>query len=513
MNQRGRIGNLFTCAVILASCAFASLAEVRLPGIFSNNMVLQRGKPIAVWGWAEEGEQVTVKLLDHTASTTATNGKWKVFLPEVRAGGPYKLSVQDSRRTTTLENVLVGEVWVCSGQSNMEWGLASTFEPQVTINSATNSKVRLFTVPRVKAEKPMDDVKASWAQSSPETVKHFSAVAYYFGRALQKKLNVPVGLIHTSWGGSPAEVWMREEVLAENAAYKKEILDPAMAQLERHKEAVANWQKEKEELEKEGKKITRGQPSMWRPSELYNGMIAPLLPYSIAGAIWYQGESNAGRAHQYRELFADMIANWRIDFGQGDFPFLAVQLAPWDKNRKREMSAITAKPEESDWAELREAQNYAAKVLPNTAVVVITDVGDKDDIHPVKKEPVGERLALAARKIAYNENITWSGPLYRELEIRGDKAILSFDHLGKGLQARDGDLTGFAIAGKDRKFFWADAAIKGDKVVVSSPEVPEPVAVRYGWSDYPVVNLWNKNGLPASPFRTDNFPMSTGPRR
>jgi sialate O-acetylesterase len=244
------------------------------------------------------------------------------------------------------------------------------------------------------------------------------------------------------------------------------------------------------------------------PAQLYNGMIAPLIPYSIKGAIWYQGESNAGRAKQYRTLFADMIRNWRQDWDQGDFPFLAVQLAPYDKVKKRDLAAITAKPDESDWAELREAQLLATKVLPNVGMAVITDVGEKDDIHPRKKEPVGGRLALAARGIAYREKIEFSGPIYKSMKIKRQKAILSFDH-GDGLEARDGELKGFAICGPDKKFVWASAVIEGDKVVVSSPEVSHPVAVRYGWSDYPVVNLWNKAGLPASPFRTDGFPMIT----
>jgi sialate O-acetylesterase len=242
-------------------------------------------------------------------------------------------------------------------------------------------------------------------------------------------------------------------------------------------------------------------------------MIAPLLPYAIRGAIWYQGESNAGRADQYRRLFADMIRNWRQDWGQGNFTFLAVQLAPWDKNRKRTLEQITEKPEDSDWAELREAQGLATEVLPKVGIAVITDVGDKDDIHSTKKAPVGARLALAARGIAYGEKIEFSGPLYKSMKVKGDQAILSFDHAKSGLEARGGELTGFAICGEDRKFVWAKAGIEGSKVVVSSPAVAKPVAVRYGWSDNPVVNLWNKAGLPASPFRTDDFPMITAVKK
>jgi sialate O-acetylesterase len=295
--------------------------------------------------------------------------------------------------------------------------------------------------------------------------------------------------------------------------YKAQILDAYPDQVKWYQAEVTRWQKEKASLEKEGKKISRGAPWMpWKPAELYNGMIAPLLPYTIAGTIWYQGESNADRAYQYRTLFADMISNWRTDFGQGDSPFLLVQIAPWDKARRRELSEITKAPVESDWAELREAQHLATKILPNVGMAVITDLGDKDDIHPKRKEPVGARLALAARGIAYGERIEYSGPDYKSVRIEKDKAIVAFDHVGQGLEARDGGLKGFAIAGHDRKFVWADAVIEGNEVIVSSPAVPEPVAVRYGWSDFPVVNLFNKDGLPASPFRTDNFPMVTGPK-
>jgi sialate O-acetylesterase len=241
-------------------------------------------------------------------------------------------------------------------------------------------------------------------------------------------------------------------------------------------------------------------------------MIAPLLPYAIKGAIWYQGESNASRAYQYRSLFADMIRNWRQDWKQGDFTFLAVQLAPWDKNKKRSLEEITATPGDSDWAELREAQVLATQTLPKVGMAVITDVGDKDDIHPTRKRPVGERLALAARGIAYGEKVVYSGPIYKSMKINGDRAVLTFNHAGRGLEARDGQLKGFSIAGADQKFVWAKAEVRGNKVIVSSPQASTPAAVRYGWADYPVVNLWSKDGLPASPFRTDNFPMITRPQ-
>ena len=505
-----RTALFLTCAAV----AGTSHADVRLPALFTDHMVLQRGKPITVWGWADEGEKVTVSFHDATASTEARDGKWRVMLPEESAGGPYELVVRGNNELK-VSDVLVGEVWICSGQSNMEWPITRTFEPQKAIEKARHPTIRLFTVPKRKANEPMEDVESSWQLCTAESIPSFSAVAYYFGRDLQKELRVPVGLIHTSWGGSPAEVWMREEILAENPIYKAEILESFEDRAGRVEEQITAWEKEKAELEKQGQKMTRNRPNVgWKPSELYNGMIAPLLPYAIRGAIWYQGESNAGRAHQYRSLFPDMITNWRLDFQQGDFPFLAVQLAPWDKNRKRELAEIAKEPVESDWAELREAQLLATKVLPKVGLAIITDVGDKDDIHPVKKEPVGARLALLARGMVYGEGrLTYSGPIYNGMEIHGNKAIISFDHVGRGLEVDGGGaLKGFAIAGPDRKFVWADARIEENQVVVSSPEVPHPAAVRYGWADYPVVNLRNKAGLPASPFRTDNFPMLTGPK-
>ncbi len=492
--------------------AFTTRADVRLPSLFTDHMVLQQGKPIPVWGWAEDGEQVTVELLGKKSKTVAKEGRWMVRLPRQKAGGPHELRVR-GKNSITLQDVLVGEVWVCSGQSNMEWPLSRSENSGQDIAGSANSNFRLFTVPKLKATELTSDVKSSWKISSAETTPGFSAVAYYFGRDLQKALGVPVGLIHTSWGGSPAEVWMSQDVLESNPAYKREILDPFDAAFKNYQNDLANYDKEVAAAKVEGRKPNGNRPNIgWRPTELYNGMIHPLLPYAINGAIWYQGESNAGRAHQYRSLFADMIKNWRAKWGQGDFTFLEVQLAPWDRNKKRALSEITASPVESDWAELREAQWLATKNLPKVGMAVITDVGDKDDIHPTKKAPVGARLALAARKIAYGQKVIHSGPLYSSHKISGSEVTLSFDHAGTGLEARGGTLTGFSIAGADQKFAWANARIEGEKVVVSSSSVTHPVAVRFGWADYPVVNLFNREGLPASPFRTDNFRMVTAPK-
>ncbi len=498
--------------VLLIGGAGLVTAEVRLPGVFSDHMVLQQELRLPIWGWADDGERVTVSFRGRTVSTTARNGAWMVRLPRQKAGGPFTLVVQGNNQIE-FKDVLVGEVWICSGQSNMEWPMSRSFEPDADITNSANPRLRLLTVPKLRAESPTNNFEAAWVPCGPDTVRGFSAVAYYFGRDLQAARGVPVGLINTSWGGSPAEVWIRHELLAAHPEYTRDILDPYPEAARLYQEELAKWEAEREALRQEGKQPTRGRPwTPWRPSELYNGMIAPLVPYGIRGAIWYQGESNADRAWQYRTLFADMIRNWRVDWSQGDFPFLAVQLAPWDKNRNRPPQEIASEIGESNWAELREAQAVATEVLPAVGLAVITDVGEKDDIHPPKKAPVGGRLALLARSIAHRERLVAHGPVYRGMKIKKGKVILQFDHVGSGLESRGGALRGFTVCGADRKFVPAIAEVDGKNVVVHSPLAPEPVAVRYGWADYPIVNLFNREGLPASPFRTDAFPMITAPK-
>jgi sialate O-acetylesterase len=346
----------------------------------------------------------------------------------------------------------------------------------------------------------------------------FSAVAYFFGRDLQKKLGVPVGLIHSSWGGTVAEAWTGRPALEDSPSvkYLSNNFDAARKHYDRacdkYLTDLEAFLPRAKKARAEGKKMPAPPAVPYNPDHnpnsptvLYNAMIKPLQPYGIKGVIWYQGESNAGRAHEYRNLFATMIKNWRDDWKLGDFPFLFVQLAPW--------MAISKEPQESAWAELREAQLLTTQKVKNTGMAVITDVGDPVDIHPRKKAPVGARLALAARALAYGEKLVYSGPAYKGVEFKDGKAVLSFDSVGKGLEARGGELKGFTLAGEDHKFHNAQAKIEGDKVVVWSDEVSKPTAVRYGWANCPVVNLWNKDGLPASPFRTDDFPMVTGPKK
>ena len=468
---------LIIIAVALALAATAAGAAVRPAGLFSDNAVLQQGIAAPVWGFADNGEKVTVKFQAQELSTEAKDGKWMVRLAPLKAGGPFDMTITGSN-TIELKNILVGEVWVCSGQSNMAFTLDRADNATQAIAASSDPMLRLFTAPRKASWTPLDDVEASWVLCNPDTAKSFTAVGYFFGRDLRKALNVPVGLIHTSWGGTAAQTWTSPDGFKALPEYAQYVADENAA-----KGTGAN-----------------------HPSVLYNAMINPLIPYAIKGAIWYQGEANASNAYKYRALFPTMIKSWRDACGEGSFPFLFVQLAPFAGGQKP--------LREDSWAELREAQLLTTKTCPNTGMAVITDVGDPTNIHPTRKEPVGGRLALAARKIAYGESIVYSGPIYKGMKVSGGSITLYFDHVGGGLVAKDGDLKGFTIAGTDTKFVNATASIVGgNKVVVSSPSVPNPTAVRYGWANCPVVNLWNKDGLPASPFRTDDFPMVTAPKK
>ncbi len=527
MKQRILIAIALTTACLTSQ---QTRADVKPHALFTDGMVLQRGVVCPIWGTADPGEEVQVFLggkvsLGGARQTAGKDGKWQVVLviPPESAGGPYKMEIK-GKNTITLKDVYVGDVWICSGQSNMEWQLQNTHNAKEAIENAKNPKIRLFTVPKNTSDKPLDGFKGQpkWQECNPETVRHFSAVGYFFGRDLQKALDVPIGLIHTSWGGTVAEAWTTRDALENNPELKgmieqydnskpkaRENYEKALkkyeADLAKHQEAVAKAKEEGEQPPRAPRRPVDPANNPNRPCVLYNAMIHPLQPYAIKGAIWYQGESNAGRAYQYRTLFPAMIESWRSTWKQGDVPFLFVQLAPW--------KAIVSEPQESDWAELREAQLLTSLHCKHTGMAVITDVGDPKDIHPRKKEPVGARLALAARGIAYGEKIEYSGPVFDKMTVKDGKAILHFSHVGKGLEAKDGPLQGFTIAGSDRKFYNARAEIQGDTVLVWCDKVTEPVAVRYGWADCPVVNLWNKDGLPASPFRTDDFPGVTAQKR
>lgn len=494
-------GMSLTLVFLLVSYAQFARAEVKPNSLFSDGVVLQQGIAVPIWGTAKDGEKITVKMQNQTATTTAKNGRWMVKLKPLKAGGPFTLTISGDNELA-IKDVLVGEVWLCSGQSNMAFALSRAANANEAIPAATDPQLHLYTVPRAATDQPLKDAPGTWKECSPQSASNFSAVAYFFGRDLRKALNVPIGLIHSSVGGTPAEAWTSLATLEADPELKKILdrhaeavknYDPTKA-AEQHKQAVARYKQAVAKAKADGTEPPRAptaprEPSqnVQRPTGLYNGMIAPLEPFAIAGAIWYQGEANSGRAAEYQKLFPAMIKNWRSAFDVGDFPFLFVQIAP-----HQNMSP-----------EIREAQMLTAQRVPHTAMAVITDIGEEKDIHPTKKEPVGARLALAARAIAYKEKIEYSGPAYDSMKVKGNEAVLSFKHVGGGLVAKGGELKGFVIAGDDGKFVPATAKIEGDKVVVSSPSVSKPTAARYGWANTPDANLWNKADLPASPFRTD----------
>lgn len=503
-------------AVLVGSVAGAgnAFAQVKLHPLFTDGCVLQEGNA-RLFGTAKPGESLAIATSEKgfAPQTVQTDdqGRWVVRLAQLSTPGPHRLTITDSAgKQTVINDVLVGEVWVASGQSNMEWALQKTENAAAAIAASTNPQLRLFTVPKLPHKQPAATVNGKWVSASPETTASFSAVGYYFGRDLQKALGKPVGIIHASWGGTIAEAWISLESLEANTALKP-LVDRRKAQYDQYDTAARKYLDDLEKFIAAARKLPADSllppapvepkfgPNV--PTVLYNGMIHPIQRYAVRGAIWYQGESNAGRAEQYRVVMPTLIADWRKQFDNQDLAFYMVQLAPFMKK--------SPQPQESAWAELREAQLLTTLKVPKTGLAVITDVGDEDDIHPQKKEPVGARLALQALRKTYGKDLVADGPIYKSLRIEGNKAIVAFDSVAGGLVAKGGPLTGFTIAGKDQLFYNAIATIVGETVIVTSEKVPEPVAVRYGWANFPVVNLFNQAGLPASPFRTDNFPMLT----
>jgi sialate O-acetylesterase len=647
------IATLALASALLSTPALDGPERPLLHELFTDHVVLQRDISVPIWGWTTPGGKVKVELAGKGAETTAgADGKWSLKLPPFTAGGPHVLKVE-GHKSAEIKDVLFGDVWICSGQSNMEMGIGIIDQPEA-VNAANHPQIRLFMVPNKIASEPLDRVEASWKVCSPTTVAEggwggFSAVGYFFGRDLNRELNVPIGLIDATWGGTVAEAWTSAEGLAHLNDFRAAVVALRKQATEAKRGAVdfdrlmADWWRQNDpgtagaltwsdpdldtstwktmglpqNFEKGGlpdfdglvwfrkelhlpaswagkaltlslgpiddrdttwfngvevghmdnwaeKRIYKipagvvkagrneiavrvldteragglyGDPSEmrlarddgqekpislagdWRykPSTpltrmssppqqfgnnpnvvtvLYNGMIAPLTPFAIKGAIWYQGESNVGRAEQYRRLLPALIRDWRARFGVGEFPFFVVQLANFYPTK--------AEPAQSAWAELREAQWLATRAVPHAAVASAIDIGLADDIHPKNKAEVGRRLALDALKNVYGKDVEDSGPVYRGMERKGNAIRLRFDHVVGGLVAKGGvKLQGFAISGADGHFVWADAEIDGDSVVVSSPRVEQPTAARYAWADNPVCNLTNKSGLPALPFRTD----------
>lgn len=445
-----------------------SFAKVVLPAIFTDNMVLQRNSEVAIWGWGNAGETIRINGTWSTSDTVSikvsNNGKWITKIKTKEEGGPYILSVIGSS-TVKVNNVLLGEVWLCSGQSNMEWSIeAKILNGEAEAAAANFPNIRFFDVPRMGALYPQEDCKASWAVCNPKTVRTTTAVGYFFAREIHKRLNVPVAIINSSWGGTPAEVWLLEENV---------VSDPILQ---------GNLYEDK---------------APWWPGKAgttYNGMIAPIKPYGIAGVLWYQGESNVGTAKTYSHLMETLIKQWRNDFTK-EFPFYLVQIAPfkYEGNAKSQL--------------LREQQTKLVGIVSRTGMVVISDlVEDIKDIHPKNKIEVGKRLANLALAETYGKNVgVYKSPMYKSMMVEKGKVILSFDYSPNGFTAKDKIISGFKIAGEDKNFIDATAQVKGNTIVVSHAQIKNPKAVRFGFDNTSMPNIFSKEGLPVAPFRTDDW--------
>jgi len=496
------------CAVGIAQ------ADVRLPAVIGDHMVLQRDISLPIWGWATPGEKVSVTFAGSTQQATADDhGRWQVKFPPMKASAKPAVMTVAGKNKIEVKDILVGEVWIGSGQSNMQWSLKASTNGDQAIASAKHPNIRLFTVPMVPSGTPAADVKSHWDACTPQTVPSFSGVLYFFGQELHKELDVPVGLINTSWGGTQIQPWTPPSGFAGVPGLKPE-LDQLHANQAKYQTSMKNHlAKIKEWVAAADKAVAAGH-DLWLPpappahpldsrsasTGLYNGMVHPLVPFAIRGVIWYQGESNNGQGMHYFDMMKGLIQGWRTEWNQGDFPFLFVQLAPYHYGTRRTPTDLPG---------IWEAQT-ASLAIPNTGMAVTTDVGNPKDIHPRDKQTVGHRLALWALSQTYHKpELVYSGPLFESQAVAGSKVTLKFKH-AKGLKSLDGKpLTWFSIAGADKKFVPATATIVGETVVVESPEVSSPVAVRFGWNQIAEPNLANGAGLPASPFRTDKWSDAT----
>ncbi|GAB4138606.1 MAG: sialate O-acetylesterase [Planctomycetaceae bacterium] len=508
---------LKTVSAILLMVTFSTdaVADVQLPAIFSDNMVLQRNQSIPIWGWAEPAEKITVSLGKQTKTVvTGGSGVWRLTLDALPAGGPWTMTVSGKNKLI-VKNIFVGEVWICSGQSNMAMQVSRCKDFPQEQASAKYPKIRMFTVSRATSVAPAADCNGRWTICSPQTVGGFSATAYFFGRKLHRELGVPVGLINTSWGGTPVEAWTSLQAQKANpaiapvlmkwsktiATYNPETVSRTyLARLARWKKAAAKAKADGKRPPRRPRRPVNPKTSQHRPANLFNGMINPLIPYGIRGAIWYQGEHNASREfpHLYQTQLTTMITDWRRRWKQGDFPFLFVQLPNFRTPQKQPV-------EPSGWVTVREAM-LKTLTVPNTGMAITVDIGEAGDIHPKNKQDVGKRLALWALGTTYKKNIVYSGPIAKTHSVKNGRFTISFNHTGDGLKTRDGgEVKGFAIAGPDRKFVIAQAKIENGTVVVWSDAIKKPQAVRYSWAANPNGNLINSAGLPASPFRTDDW--------
>jgi sialate O-acetylesterase len=474
-------------SLAVAFCPFASAAELSLPNRFGDHMVLQRDRPIPLAGSAGPGATVSVTLGASTASAQADRqGRWSLSLPAMPAGGPFELIVESGEARLQLEDVLIGEVWVGSGQSNMWMPLAEVWEAQREIEASSLAQVRVFTTAWTPSLERVDDVGGSWKVSEPANAYRFSALGYFFAARLHRELGVPVGFINISIGGTTAEAWTPLEVLSQQAEFA--------AILQRDAE-----RRQQREAKGESPAHAGG------AGHLFAGMVAPWTPFPIRGVVWYQGESNAGRARQYRSLLPTLIGSWRQAWKDPDLPFVIVQLPEF----KAKVDEVV---QPSDWAELRDAQFWTAHRLPDTHLAVLLGTGDAKDIHPKNKRTAGQRVAQVALAQVYNQSPAEACPQPTAFSIQGTEARVTFSHAASGLELRGAERNGFAIAGADRHWHPAEVRIEGEAVVLSSPSVAAPVAVRYAWADHPTPTLFNRAGMPATPFRTDGWPGVTDAR-
>ncbi|SIS49028.1 sialate O-acetylesterase [Zobellia uliginosa] len=500
--------NLILIYIFLSSTCLMQ-GQIKVAHIFGSHMVLQRNQNNPIWGTASVGEKITISFAGSSYQTVADkNGDWRVKLDALKAGGPYSLTVQGKNKIT-FEDILIGEVWICTGQSNMQWSVENSNDAEIEVLSADYPEIRLFSIPLVGSPEKQSEIKDStWVACSPKTIPKFSAAGYFFGRKLHKALNVPIGLINASWGASSLETWIPREAIEENYEHPEFLKDWDWRVSVFTDQMLNDYTKEYKAWEAAGKPGQKMRPprdirtAQNRPGNGFNGVINPVIGYGIKGVIWCQGEGNLGRGHQYSKLFPILINSWRKRWKQGDFPFYWIQIAS--------MKEKDTKPTTSSWAQLREGQSKTLS-LPNTGEVVSMDLGERNNIHYRNKQTIGNRLARLALDQAYGYDIEGQTPRYRTMKIKDNKIVISFSHIDKGLYTFNSNtVKGFSIAGVDQKFVWAEATIIGkDKVEVYSDKIEKPVAVRYAWADMPVANLYDKNDLPVACFRTDTWPVSS----
>ncbi len=503
---------LFFIVTTLILSSFAVHAEVKLPDVLGDSMILQQKQLVPIWGTADAGETVTITFGKQKKTVVADgNGKWRVDLKNLEASLTAQTLTIAGKNTIELKDILVGEVWLVSGQSNMQRLLRETANGDEVQKQANHPNIRLFNVSREVAFKKKAGKLGIWQPTTPESVAEFSAAGYYFGVELERELKVPIGLINSSYGGSQAEAWTPVEYLNANPDLKATVERTKIWDEERprvkveYAAAIAKWREDSDKAKASGAKPSPspGVPDALRDyrvaSSIYDGMIAPLMPFAIKGAFWYQGESNEARAEQYNILLPVMIKSWREHWGEGVFPFGIIQLPNYRKPQDQ--------PVDEAWSFVREAQRRTFVTTPNSGLIVTIDIGEANDIHPKNKLDLGKRMATRALKDVYNKKLSDS-PEYEKAEFKSGKIILTFTNAGKGLKIRDGDkLEEFAIAGADQKFVWAQAKIVGkNKVEVWSDKVTKPIAVRYAFNNNPRrPNLTNDSNLPAAPFRTDDW--------